>query len=147
MKRNPRLLKSLILLSVLLLCAKGISADEATQKTTATVDSSNQIARQIVESEIPVLVDFWAAWCPPCKYLDPIIEELEEEYKDRVLFIKVDVDRHKSLSAHFGVNVIPTIFLVDNSNVLSSIPGVRPKEHYAEKLDEIILNRQQSEKQ
>jgi len=94
------------------------------------VDSSNYIADRIVKSEIPVLVDFWAVWCGPCKLLNPIIKELEKEYRGRVDFIKVNVDVHRQIANYFKVQAIPSIFLIYDKAVIQVIPGLRAKEDY-----------------
>jgi thioredoxin 1 len=101
-------------------------------------DSSQAIADRIVQSEIPVLVDFWAAWCGPCRILNPIIAELEETYKDKVLFIKVNVDIHRALSSYFGVSSIPAVFIIHKKSVVQALPGVQPKENYIKALDTVL---------
>ena len=101
-------------------------------------DSSQAIADRIVKSEIPVLVDFWASWCMPCRMLNPIIEELEKEYKNRVLFIKVNVDVHRALSAYFKVTSIPAVFIIHKKSVVQAFPGVQPKERYIAALDTML---------
>ncbi|MDG5815580.1 thioredoxin domain-containing protein [Chitinispirillales bacterium ANBcel5] len=104
----------------------------------ARIDSSQQIAETIIESDTPVLVDFWAVWCPPCYKLNPIIEELKEKYSDRILFMKVDVDVHKAIAQYFGVTSIPTVFLIHDKNVIEAIPGVRSKDYYIDRLEALL---------
>ncbi len=104
----------------------------------ALVDSSQLIANEIVKSEIPVLVDFWAPWCAPCRLLNPIIQELEKEFEGKVRFMKVNVDIHQSIAAYFGVRSIPVVYIVNNKVAVKAIPGLQPKEVYAEALKEII---------
>jgi thioredoxin 1 len=104
----------------------------------ARADSSQQIADRITGSKIPVVVDFWAGWCMPCRYLDPIIKELEREYKGRVLFIKVDVDVHHALSAYFSVNAIPTLFVIEDKTVRAALPGVRNKKDYVDAIESAL---------
>jgi thioredoxin 1 len=109
------------------------------QPLAASNDSSQAIADKIVQSEIPVLVDFWAAWCGPCRMLNPTIADLEEKYKGKILFIKVNVDIHRALSAYFGISSIPAVFIIYKKNVVQTFPGVQPKETYIKALD-IVLN-------
>ncbi len=102
------------------------------------IDSSQQIADIIVKSRIPVFLDFWAVWCGPCKLLNPIVAELEKEFKGKVLFLKVNVDVHKSIAGYFQVNAIPVIFIVNDKTVVKVIPGLQPKGVYAAALNDIL---------
>ncbi len=116
--------------------------EEASQKkSTVITDSSQQIADVIVNSKIPVLVDFWAAWCGPCKLLNPIIKQLEKDYDKKVLFLKVNVDVHRSISAYFSVNAIPAVFIIKDKTVVKMIPGLQPKETYAQALNDVLGNK------
>lgn len=115
--------------------AQPLSAGTGNQ---SVVDSSQLIADQIIKSKVPVLVDFWAPWCAPCRMLNPIIKDLEKEFAGKVLFMKVNVDIHRSIAAYFGVNSIPAVFIVNNKIVVESIPGLQPKEVYADALKEIL---------
>lgn len=112
--------------------------NSAPSKQQVPIDSSQQIADRIVKSDIPVLLDFWASWCMPCKILNPIIEDMEKEYKGRVLFIKVDVDQHKGLAQYFSVRAIPSIFIIKDKAVIDAIPGVRSKADYKAALDKVL---------
>ena len=82
---------------------------------------------EVMKSNIPVLIDFWAPWCGPCRMMGPIIEQLAEEYKGKAKVGKVNVDEESELSQAFGVMSIPTIVLVKDGKVVKQAVGARPK--------------------
>ncbi|MDR3209469.1 MAG: thioredoxin [Oscillospiraceae bacterium] len=84
------------------------------------------------------LVDFWASWCGPCKLVAPVIEELSEQYADRVTVAKVDVDANESVAASYGITAIPTVILFRDGEEAARFVGVRPKEEYESVLDGIF---------
>ena len=102
------------------------------------MDSSKLIADKIIKSEVPVLIDFWAQWCAPCRILNPLIEELEKDFKSNAMFIKVNVDINKALAKYFGITKIPEVFILSNKTVVRKISGVQPKEIYVKTLKEVI---------
>ena len=89
------------------------------------------------EETMPVLVDFFATWCPPCKILGPIIEELAKDFEGKVKIGKIDVDQNKKYAAQYGVQSIPTTILFQNGEVLETLMGLQQKD----KLEE-LLNKQ-----
>ncbi|MBN2188879.1 MAG: thioredoxin family protein [Chitinispirillaceae bacterium] len=101
-------------------------------------DSSQQIADRIVKSELPVVVDFWAAWCAPCKMLEPVIAKLEKSYKGRVLFMKVNADYNRQLAAYLGVQGIPAVFFIRDKAVKQVLMGVRPEADYRRAIKDIL---------
>ncbi|WP_025742348.1 thioredoxin [Aquimarina pacifica] len=92
----------------------------------------------VLQSDKPVLVDFWAAWCGPCRMVGPIIEQISEEYNGKAVVGKVDVDANQEFAAKYGVRNIPTVLVFKNGEVVGRQVGVSPKTAYAEALDSLI---------
>ncbi|MHA6697532.1 thioredoxin [Chryseobacterium sp. A301] len=88
----------------------------------------------VLDSDKPVLVDFWAVWCGPCRVLGPIIEEVAAEFEGKAVVGKVDVDNNQQVSVDYGIRNIPTVLIFKNGEVVDKIVGVAPKELIAEKL-------------
>lgn len=83
--------------------------------------------KEVIKSDIPVLIDFWAPWCGPCRMMGPIIEELADEYDGKVKVGKVNVDEEPELSGAFKIMSIPTIVLIKNGKIVNQVVGSRPK--------------------
>jgi thioredoxin 1 len=90
---------------------------------------------EVIESPIPVLVDFWAPWCGPCKMVGPLLEELAREYEGRVKVVKLDTQESTQVAALLGIKSIPTVALFDGNNVVDVAVGARPKVGYARMLE------------
>lgn len=84
--------------------------------------------KEVLKSELPVLLDFWAAWCPPCRMLAPVVEQIAEGYEGRVKVGKVNVDEEQELAAMFRVENIPTVVVMRNGKVTDTLVGYHPKE-------------------
>ena len=92
----------------------------------------------VLKSNKPVLVDFWAAWCGPCRMVGPVIDQISEEYKDTAVVGKVDVDANQEFAAKYGVRNIPTVLLFKNGDLVNRQVGVAPKQTYAELIDAVL---------
>jgi thioredoxin 1 len=93
-----------------------------------TVATDDNFADEVLKSSKPVLVDFWAPWCGPCKAVGPIVEELAEEFKERIKIMKLNVDDSQKTALNYNVRSIPTLILFKNGEILDTLVGLAPKE-------------------
>lgn len=100
--------------------------------------TKSNFEKEVVSSEIPVVLDFWATWCGPCKMLSPVLDELAAAYSDRVRFCKVNVDDEPELAARFGIASIPTLIFFKNGEILKKTVGYREKDELEETLKELL---------
>ncbi len=92
----------------------------------------------VLQSDKPVFVDFWAAWCGPCRMIHPIMDQISEEYNGRAIVAKVDVDSNQKFAAEYGVRNIPTVILFKDGKQFAKQVGVASKSVYVEKLEEAL---------
>ena len=96
--------------------------------------------QEVIDTSKPVLLDFWAAWCAPCRMLAPSIDKLSTAYADKAVIGKVNIDEQRELAEHFGVMSIPSVFVIKNGKVVDSAVGVRPMKYYEGVLDKALAN-------
>ncbi|OFY63171.1 MAG: thioredoxin [Bacteroidetes bacterium RBG_13_42_15] len=92
----------------------------------------------VLKADKPVILDFWAEWCGPCRMIGPIINEMAEDYKDKALVGKVDVDNNPNIAARFGIRNIPTVLFFKNGVVADKLVGAVPKSNFINKLEKLL---------
>ncbi len=92
----------------------------------------------VLQSDKPVMVDFWAEWCGPCRMIAPFVEEISKEYEGRVLVVKCDVDDSPGVATKFGIRNIPTVMFFKNGEVADKQVGAVPKTNFVSKVDALI---------
>ena len=101
------------------------------------VNNNDEFVAKVINSTKPVLVDFWAEWCGPCKQLAPLVEEASEEFKDSLTVCKMDVDNNRETAAKYGIRSIPTLMIFDNGELVGTEIGALTKQQ----LDEFIRSK------
>lgn len=96
---------------------------------------------QVVRAEVPVLVDFWAEWCAPCRMIAPIVEDLAGEYEGRLKVVKVDVDENNNLAFRYGIMSIPTLGIFKGGELVERLVGYMPKPELKKRIDQVVSSR------
>ena len=93
---------------------------------------------EVLQSDIPVMVDFWAPWCGPCRMVTPVVEELADEYDGQVKFVKVNVDDNVNTASRYSIRSIPTLLVFKNGETEDQVIGFRPKNDLKKTLDKVL---------
>ena len=103
------------------------------------VDTSDDtFASDVLESDTPVLVDFWAPWCGPCKMVAPVVEELSDDYDGQVKFVKLNTDENPQVAGKYGIRSIPTLLIFKGGENVGQVVGFRPKSELAKHIDAVL---------
>ena len=100
--------------------------------------NDNNFDEVVMKADKPVIVDFWAEWCGPCRMIAPVIDEISKEYSGKAIVTKCDVDESPSVAAQFGIRNIPTVLFFKDGKVADKQVGAVPKKNYADKLDALL---------
>jgi len=92
----------------------------------------------VLKSDKPVLVDFWAEWCAPCRAIAPVLESLSEDFAGRATIAKLDIDANQQVAMKYGIRSIPTVMLFDKGEIVDTLIGVRPKPDYEKSLQKLL---------
>jgi thioredoxin 1 len=101
--------------------------------------SSSQFGKDVLESGVPVFVDFHAEWCGPCRMIEPIVDDLSQQYQGKVKFVSVDTDQNPELTEKYSIMSIPTIMLVKEGKIVEQVIGAAPPTVYKKKIDSLLI--------
>ncbi len=134
-----RLFRSTAYLAVFSACfALGACSQSNNQDSVVAAVTDSSFQKEVLESDIPVLVDFWATWCGPCRMYGPIVDQVAEEYKGRLKVVRVDVDQNPNVSRAYQIRAIPATFVIQKGSVVRSWVGLVPENDVRQQVDQIL---------
>jgi thioredoxin 1 len=104
----------------------------------AVVVTDSNFNDEVVNSQTPVLIDFWAEWCGPCRIVGPVVEELAQEFEGKIKVGKVNVDENQKTAAQFGIRSIPTLLIFKDGTLVNQMVGAQPKKKLVEAINKIL---------
>ena len=104
----------------------------------ATPVTDATFKEQVLDSDVPVLVDFWAPWCGPCRMVAPVVDEIAQQYSDQVKVVKVNTDENPSVASQYGIRSIPTLMIFKGGQRVDTVVGAVPKTTLANTLDKYL---------
>lgn len=102
------------------------------------IEFNQETLNESIEQNKPILIDFWAEWCGPCRIVGPVIEQVANEYEGKAIVGKVNVDENEDLAAEYRVRSIPTVLFIKDGKVVDTLVGAKPKSEYTERLEKLI---------
>jgi thioredoxin 1 len=100
--------------------------------------TDSNFEQEVINSDVPVLIDFWAVWCGPCKVVAPVVEEIAGEYEGKLKVGKLDVDNNPNTAVKYGIRSIPTLMVFNKGQVSDQMIGALPKAHIVDRLEKVI---------
>jgi len=100
--------------------------------------NGDEFENEVLQSDLPVAVDFFATWCGPCKMIAPVLDQIAAELEGTAKIVKVDVDQSKEMAIHYGVKSVPTVILFKNGEIVDKIVGALPKNEFKDKIAQMV---------